>query len=164
VRAGQRGRRAARGRGGRGAEGAGGGWRGGAHVGCGLKAGAPGDEVLEAVELAVVSRLHEGREAVLRRRGGGATRGERAGGGEGGAAAGRRAARAVGEVAEGAAGGSRGGAHLICGLEVHPLRHEALEGGEVALPCRLDKILLRLRAQPSALSAVAGSKGWARRV
>ena len=51
--------------------------RGGAHVACGLKVGALGDEVLEAVEVAVASRLHEGRVAVLRRRGGGATRGER---------------------------------------------------------------------------------------
>ena len=63
--------------GGRGAERAGGGWRGGAHLVCGIHVGALGDEVLEAVELAVDSRLHEGRPAVLRRRGGGATRGQR---------------------------------------------------------------------------------------
>ena len=84
------------------------------------------------------------------------------GGGEGGAA-GAAGGEGGGRGAEGAGGGWRGGAHLF-GLKVHPLRHEAREGGEVALPCRLDKILLRLRAQPSALSAVAGSKGWARRV
>ena len=59
-----------------GAEGAGGGWQGGAHPVCGLKVGALGDEVLEAVELAGQSHPHEGRHAVLRRRGGGATRGE----------------------------------------------------------------------------------------
>ena len=46
--------------------GAGGGWRGGAHVVCGLKIGALGDEVLEAVELAEDNRMHEGRDAVLR--------------------------------------------------------------------------------------------------
>ena len=62
--------------GGRGAEVVGGGWLGGAHCGCGLKVGALGDEVLEADELAFASRPHEGRHAVLRRRGGGATRGE----------------------------------------------------------------------------------------
>ena len=49
-------------------------------------------------------------------------------------------------------GGWRGGAHLVHGIHVHPLLHEALEGGEVALRRRLAKILL-LRAQPSALSA-----------
>ena len=42
---------------------------------------------------------------------------------------------------------------ILCGLKVHPLLLEAGEGGEVALLCRLDKSLLRLRAQPSALSA-----------
>jgi len=68
---GRRGRRA------EGAEGAGGGWRGGAHRAFGLKVGALGDEVLEAAEPAFDSRIHEGRAAVLRRRGGGATRGER---------------------------------------------------------------------------------------
>ena len=29
-------------------------------------------------------------------------------------------------------GGCRGGAYLACGIHVHPLLHEALEGGEVA--------------------------------
>jgi hypothetical protein len=62
---------------GEGPRGLGGGWRGGAHVVCGVKLGTLGDEVLEAVEVAVVSRPHEGRPAELRRRGGGATRGER---------------------------------------------------------------------------------------
>ena len=88
------------------------------------------------------------------------------GGGEGGAAGGggRRGA-------EGAGGGWRGSAHAICGIHIHPLRHEALEGGElrhealeggeVALLRRLDKSQLRLRAQPSALSA---SREPARRV
>ena len=52
--------------GGRGAKGAGGGWPGGAHVVCGLKLGALGDEVLEAAELASDSRLHQGRNAPLR--------------------------------------------------------------------------------------------------
>eukprot|EP00964_Phaeocystis_antarctica_P073958 scaffold45427_cov54-Phaeocystis_antarctica.AAC.1 len=51
--------------------------RAAAHVVLGIHVGALGDEVLEAVELAVVSRRYEGREAVLRRRGGGAIRGER---------------------------------------------------------------------------------------
>eukprot|EP00964_Phaeocystis_antarctica_P072379 scaffold44241_cov30-Phaeocystis_antarctica.AAC.1 len=64
---------------GRGAQGVGFGRlaQGGAHIIRGLKVGALGGEVLEAVELAVGSRLHEGRPAVLRRRGGGATRGQR---------------------------------------------------------------------------------------
>ena len=62
---------------GRGAEGGGGGWRGGAHIACGLKLGALGNEVLEAVELAELSRMYEGRLAVLRRRGGGTIRCER---------------------------------------------------------------------------------------
>ena len=79
--------------GGPGAEGAGGGWRGGAHVVRGLKVGALGDEVLEAVELAVDSRLHEGRVAVLRRRGGGATRGKRRRCGRGSSAGGGRRGR-----------------------------------------------------------------------
>ena len=52
---------------GRGVKGAGGGWRGGAHIVFGLKVGALGDEVVEAVELAVPSRRHEGRESVLRK-------------------------------------------------------------------------------------------------
>ena len=57
------------------------------------------------------------------------------------------------------AGGGRGGAHLVCGIHVHPLLHEALEGGEVALLRRIAKSLLRLRAQPSALSA-SQEPGW----
>jgi hypothetical protein len=89
VRAGQRGRRAARAEG-EGRRGLGGGRRGGAHLGCGLKVGALGDEVLEAVELAVPSRPHEGRATVLRRRGGGATRRERRRGGRGSRGGGRR--------------------------------------------------------------------------
>eukprot|EP00964_Phaeocystis_antarctica_P017199 scaffold9492_cov33-Phaeocystis_antarctica.AAC.1 len=48
--------------------------RAAAHPGLGIQVGAVGDEVVEAVELAVVSRPHEGRPAELRRRGGGATR------------------------------------------------------------------------------------------
>ena len=61
---------------------------------------------------------------------------------------------------EGARGaGGRGGAHPVCGLEVHPLLHEALEGGEVAILRRIAKSLLRLRAQPSALSA-SQVPGW----
>ena len=61
---------------------------------------------------------------------------------------------------EGARGaGWRGGAHPVCGLEVHPLLHEALEGGEVAARRRIEKRLLRLRAQPSALSA-SQEPGW----
>ena len=160
---------AAGGGGRRGAEGAGGGWRGGAHIVFGLKVGALGDEVVEAVELAVPSRRHEGRESVLRKarrrrhtRSAAAARAGQQGaaGGEGG-----------GRGAEGAGGGWRGSAHAICGIHVHPrshealeggeLRHEALEGGEVALLRRLDKSQLRLRAQPSALSA---SREPARRV
>ena len=87
------------------------------------------------------------------------------GGGEGrgnrGSGRGGRRARGAG----GWGGGWRGGAHVaVCGLEVHPLLHEALEGGEVALLRRIAKSrLLRLRAQPSALSAShdrAGSQGW----
>ena len=57
---------------------------------------------------------------------------------------------------------ARGGAHLVCGIHVHPLLHEAGEGGEVALLRRLDKILLRLWAQPSALSASQEQGGEAR--
>ena len=94
--------------------------------------------------------MYEGRHVVLRRRGGGATR--VSGGGEGGAA-GAAGGEGGGRGAEGAGGGSRGVAHAVCGLKVHPLLHEALEGGEVAIPRRLAKSLLRLRAQPSALSA-----------
>ena len=58
-------------------------------------------------------------------------------------------------------GGWRGGAHPAAfGLKVHPLLHEALEGGEVALLRRIEKSrLLRLRAQPSALSA-SQEPGW----
>ena len=75
------------------------------------------------------------------------------GGGEGGAAQGAASGEGGGRGAEGAGGGSRGVAHAVCGLKVHPLLHEALEGGEVALLRCLEKSLLRLRAQPSALSA-----------
>ena len=56
-------------------------------------------------------------------------------------------------------GGGRGGAHVVYGIHVHPLLHEALEAGEVALLRRLVKSLLRLRAQPSALSA-SQEPGW----
>ena len=42
-------------------------WQGGAHRPCGLKVGAAGDEEVEAVELAVARRIHEGRAAVLQR-------------------------------------------------------------------------------------------------
>ena len=74
--------------------GLGGGWRGGAHVVCGLKVGTLGDEELEAVDLACSHRTHKGRPAVLC---GGATAAPHAVsvGGEGGAA--------------GAAGGEGGG-------------------------------------------------------
>ena len=75
------------------------------------------------------------------------------GGGEGGAA-GAAGGEGGGRGAEGARGGWRGGAYLlVCGIHVHPLLHEAGEGGEVALLRRLVKSLLRLRAQPPALSA-----------
>lgn len=56
-----------------------GGWRGGAHRACGRKVGAPGDEEVKAVELAEVSRIHEGREALLQTHGDGGTRAVRAG-------------------------------------------------------------------------------------
>ena len=84
------------------------------------------------------------------------------GGGEGGAAGGggRRGRRARGGGGLGA--GWRVGAHVVCGIHVHPLRHEAGEGGEVALLRRLEKSLLRLRAQPSALSASQEPGGEAR--
>ena len=85
-------------------------------------------------------------------------------GGAAGAAGGEGGGRGGGELGGWGADAWRGGAHLVFGLKVHPLRHEAREGGEVAIPRRLDKSRLRLRAQPSTLSAVAGSKGWARRV
>mmetsp|Transcript_66162 Transcript_66162/g.159667 ORF Transcript_66162/g.159667 Transcript_66162/m.159667 type:complete len:253 (+) Transcript_66162:110-868(+) len=51
---------------------------------------------------------------------------------------------------------------LVCGMHVHPLVHEAGEGGEVALARRIEKVLLRLRAQPEppAVSAsIAGARG-----
>ena len=51
---------------------------------------------------------------------------------------------------------------MVCVLKVHPLLHEAGEGGEVALERRIDKSLLRLRAQPSALSASQELGGEAR--
>ena len=81
------------------------------------------------------------------------------GGGESGAAQqqhrGRRAARAEGEGRRGAGQGAgwRGGAHVVCGIHVHSPQHEAGERDEVALRTRLDKIHLRLQAQPSTLSA-----------
>ena len=75
--------------------------RAAAHIVLGIHVGALGDEVLEAVELAVVSRPHEGRVAVLRRRGGGAKRGERWRGGRGSRGGGRQGQRARG-------GGDRG--------------------------------------------------------
>ena len=66
---------------------------------------------------------------------------------EGAGQQGRRAARAEGESGGGRECGLLGGAHPFCGLEVHPLFHEAGEFGEVALPRRLkNKGLLRLRA------------------
>ena len=84
------------------------------------------------------------------------------GGGEGGAAGagGRREGGKRGY----AGGGERlaGGAHIVCSLKVHPLLHEASEGGEVALLRRLKKILLRLRAQSSALSVSQEQGGEAR--
>ena len=76
--------------------------------------------------------------------GGGEGRGSRSGGRRGRRARGRR---------------GLGGGHVVCGPKVQPLRHEAREGGEVALLRRLEKSLPRLRAQPSALSAVAGARG-----
>ena len=85
---------------------------------------------------------------------GGEARGSRGGG--------RRVRRARGAGGWGGAGG-RGGAHPAFGLEVHPLLHEALEGGEVAPLRRLAKSLLRLRAQPSALSA-SQVPGWGPRL
>ena len=65
------------------------------------------------------------------------------GGGEGWAA---RVAggKGGGRRAEGAGGGWQDVAHIGCGLKVHPLLHEAGEGGEVALPCRFGESLLRL--------------------
>ena len=84
------------------------------------------------------------------------------GGGEGGAA-GVAGGEGGGQGTEGGGGGWRGGAYLVFGLKVHPLLHEAGEGGEVALLRCLEKSLLRLRAQPSALSPSQEHKG-ARRV
>ena len=83
------------------------------------------------------------------------------GGGEGGAA-GATGGKGGGRGAEGAGGGSRGGAHHVFGINVPPLLREAGEGGEDALIRRLDKSLLRLRAQPSALSASQELGGEAR--
>ena len=81
------------------------------------------------------------------------------GGGEGGAA-GAADGEGGGRGAEGVGGGWRGGAHLECCIRVHPLLHEAGEGGEVALARRIEKILLRLRAQAPTLSAsITGARG-----
>eukprot|EP00964_Phaeocystis_antarctica_P072064 scaffold44033_cov50-Phaeocystis_antarctica.AAC.1 len=78
------------------------------------------------------------------------------GGGEGGATGGKDGGRG----AEGVGSGWQGGAHLECCIHVHPLLHEAGEGGEVALARRIEKVLLRLRAQPPAVSAsIAGARG-----
>ena len=80
------------------------------------------------------------------------------GGGEGGATGGKDGGRG----AEGVGSGWQGGAHLECCIHVHPLLHEAGEGGEVALARRIEKVLLRLRAQPEppAVSAsIAGARG-----
>ena len=85
--------------------------------------------------------------------GGGEARGSRGGG--------RRGRRARGGGGWG--GGGRGGVHPAFGLVVHPLLHEALEGGEVAVHRRIAKSLLRLRAQPSALSA-SQEPGWGPRL
>ena len=119
--------------------------RDGAHIVLGIQVGALGDEVLEAVELALGSRLHEGRLAVLRRRGGGVTRGV-SGGAEGRAARVADSERVEGEDGGGCGSGWRGGAHPFCGFEVHPLLHKAGEGGKLTLPRRVAKSLLRLRA------------------
>ena len=76
------------------------------------------------------------------------------GGREGVAEQGRRAAsEGGGRGTKRAGGGWRGGAHPASCLNVHPLLHEAFKGGEVAILRCLVKLPLRLRAQPSALSA-----------
>jgi hypothetical protein len=80
-------------------------------------------------------------------------------GGAAGAAAGEGGGRGRRVRAEGAGGGWRVGAHLVCfvcfvcGPKVDPLLHEAGEGGEVALYRCGEKVLRRLWAQSSALSA-----------
>ena len=66
---------------------------------------------------------------------------------------GRSARRGRRARAEGARCNRRGSAHIAFGIKVHPLRCEAGEGGEVALPRRLEKSRIRLGGQPSALSA-----------
>ena len=105
--------------------GLGGGWRGGAHVVCGLKVGTLGDEELEAVDLACSHRTHKGRPAVLC---GGATAAPHAVsvGGEGGAA-GAAGGDGGGREAEEVGRGWRGGAHVVCGLEIGTLGDEVLE-------------------------------------
>eukprot|EP00964_Phaeocystis_antarctica_P110829 scaffold75167_cov56-Phaeocystis_antarctica.AAC.2 len=124
-----------------------------AHVVPDIHVDTLGGEVLEAVELALSSRIHEGRAAAAPH--------AVSGGGEGGAA-GAAGGEGGGRGADGCGGGWRGGAHLVCGIHVHPHLDEALEGGEVAIPRRLAKSLLRLRAQLSALSASQEQGGEAR--
>ena len=112
-------------------EGAGVRWWGCALLVRGLKVGALGEEVLQADEIGVMAsrgRMHESRLAVLRRRGGGATRGERWRRGAG--QQGRRAATVEGE---GAGGGWWGGAYLVCGLKLSAVGDEVLEAAELAV-------------------------------
>jgi len=88
--------------------------------------------VVEAVELAVSSRIHEGRDAVLRRHGGGATRNEWPRRGWGDRRGGRRRRRARARVRRGGGGSWRVGAHIICGIHVGALGDEVLEAVELA--------------------------------
>ena len=68
------------------------------------------------------------------------------------------------EVVQEAEGGWRGASDLASDLNVHPLLHDAGEGGEVAFPrCQHDNSLLRLWAQPFALSASHEPGGEERR-
>ena len=57
----------------------------------------------------------------------------------------------------GAGGGAA--AHPVSGLHVHPLVHEAGEGGEVALGRRVAKIRLRLPAPPPGPQRMHGGLG-----
>ena len=98
----------------------------GIHVGALAK--LAGDEAVEAVELAEHSRPHEGRDAVLWRRGRGATRGERPAGAAGGEGGGR-----------GSGGGWWGSTHLVRGLKVGAVGDEELEAVEIAVESRLNE-------------------------
>ena len=134
--------------------------RAAAHIVLGIHVGALGDEVLEAVELALLSHPHEGRAAILRRRGGGANSAV-SGGSEGGAAG-----------AAGGEGGGRGGRGLRAAGWAALAPSAAFTLAPLAVRCsrqsRLPRIVVYMRAvmpfcggAAAAPHAVSGGEGGA---